>query len=77
MFHLKQAGLAVAYLSGTQPYEETRSVLASMRATPPAVRILFVTPEKIARSDALMRLLDDLYARHLLVRTKFANACKW
>lgn len=68
VFHLQQAGIACGYLSGSQEYEESRSVMHSLQADPPAIRILFVTPEKIARSNYLMRVLDSLHARHLLVR---------
>lgn len=34
----------------------------------PKTRILFVTPEKVARSDKLMRVLDGLHSRSLLAR---------
>ncbi len=68
MFHLQQAGIACGYLSGSQEYEESRGIMQSLQADPPAIRILFVTPEKIARSDYLMRVLDALHARNLLVR---------
>jgi bloom syndrome protein len=32
------------------------------------VRLLFVTPEKVAKSDALMRLLNQLHSQQRLAR---------
>lgn len=71
MFHLQQAGIECGYLSGTQDYEESRDVMSRLRADPPGLKILFVTPEKIARSDMLMRAFDDLHARELLARARW------
>ena len=39
-----------------------------LKSMEPSIRILFVTPEKVAKSDALMRVLDDLHRRSLLAR---------
>jgi len=68
VFHLQQAGVECGYLSGGQEYEESRELMARLRADPPGTRILFVTPEKVARSDALMRVFDALHERQLLAR---------
>ena len=67
VFHLQQAGIACGYLSGTQDYEDSRSIMQRLQQTPPDIRVLFVTPEKVARSDYLMRTLDVLHSRRLLV----------
>ena len=67
VFHLKEAGIPCGYLSGTQDYSESRELLQGLSRDPPAVKILFVTPEKVARSDYLMRTLDLLHSRNLLV----------
>lgn len=67
MFHLQEAGIPSAYLSGSVSWEEQRATMDSLRLTPPGVKVLFVTPEKVAASDNLMRLLDDLNARGALV----------
>ena len=56
------------YLSGTQDYVESREIMQGLTRDPPAVKILFVTPEKVARSDYLMRTLDSLHARCQLAR---------
>ena len=68
VFHLKQAGVECGYLSGSQSYEESRNVMSALKEQPPAIRIIFVTPEKVARSDALMRLFDTLHAQNTLVK---------
>lgn len=70
VFHLKEAGIACGYLSGTQDYSESRELLQGLSRDPPAVKILFVTPEKVARSDYLMRTLDGLHSRNLLVSAR-------
>ena len=69
VFHLQQAGVECGYLSGSQDYEESRDVMSRLRADPPGLKILFVTPEKVAKSDALMRAFDALNARQQLART--------
>jgi hypothetical protein len=48
-------------------YEEQHETFEIMRADPPGVKIVFVTPEKVAQSDKLMRLFDNLHERGLLV----------
>lgn len=68
VFHLQQAGIECGYLSGTQDYEDSRSIMQKLQQTPPGIKIIFVTPEKVARSDYLMRTLDALHHRKLLVR---------
>ena len=68
VFHLKEAGVECGYLSGTQDYAQSREIMQGLTRDPPAVKILFVTPEKVARSDYLMRTLDSLHARCQLAR---------
>ena len=68
VFHLEQAGIQCGYLSGAQEYDESRSIMQKLQQTPPGIKILFVTPEKVARSDYLMRTFDALHSRRLLVR---------
>jgi hypothetical protein len=38
-------------------------VLAELHKERPTVRLVYVTPEKLAKSDALWSCLDDLYSR--------------
>lgn len=67
MFHLKQAGVDCGYLSGNMSLEESQDMMHALKQRPPTIRIVFVTPEKVARSDALMRLFDNLQAQASLV----------
>lgn len=71
VFHLKEAGIECGYLSGTMTYEESRQIMNALQQQPPEMRIVFVTPEKVARSDALMRLFDSLAQVRLLVSSRF------
>ena len=64
---MKEAGIECGYLGGNMSYEESRDVMAALKQHPPTMRVVFVTPEKIARSDALMRLLDSLHQQQHLV----------
>ena len=47
-------------MSGTGGWEAQRAILDRLRQPAPSLRILFMTPEKIARSDTLMRALHEL-----------------
>ena len=55
-------------MSGTGGWEAQRAILDRLRQPAPSLRILFMTPEKIARSDTLMRALHELRGRSLLDR---------
>ncbi|BDA40672.1 ATP-dependent DNA helicase Q-like 4A [Coccomyxa sp. Obi] len=74
VFHLEQAGISCGYLSGAQEYDESRSIMQKLQQTPPGIKILFVTPEKVARSDYLMRTFDALHSRRLLDRVAVDEA---
>jgi len=63
VFHLEQAGIATGFLSSSQPAEDNRAVLNALRSSPPSLTVVFVTPERVAASDALMRALDALHSR--------------
>ena len=68
MFHLQEAGIASAHLGGTVSWDEQRATLDLLRARPPGIKVLFLTPEKLAASDSLLRVLDDLNGDRVLVR---------
>lgn len=51
-----------------QEYREVQAVSAKLRQEPVGLKLLFVTPEKVARSDALLRLLAELDGRGRLDR---------
>ena len=65
------------YLSSTADYAETRDVMDRMRQQPPTIKIVFVTPEKVARSDATMRLFDTLHHRGTLVSALQLACSAW
>lgn len=68
---MKEAGIECGYLGGNMSYEESREVMSALKQQPPSMRVVFVTPEKIARSDAVMRLLDTLHQhQHLVMHTR-------
>ena len=57
-----------AYLSSAQTSTEARAVLAELHKMNPAFRLVYVTPEKLAKSDALWNCLDHLAANGRLTR---------
>ena len=63
-------------MSGSVSWDEQRATMGALRMTPPGIRVLFVTPEKVAASDNLMRLLDDLDGRGALVGSLITIASK-
>ena len=68
VFHLEQADIPCAFFSGTQDWQQQREILDQLQSMPPAVKIVFVTPEKVAKSDAIMRVFDQLHQRGMLAR---------
>ena len=76
VFHMKEAGIECGYLGGSMGYEESRAVMDCLKQHPPTIKVVFVTPEKIARSDALMRLLDTLHQQNHLVLLPSVQNCK-
>ena len=57
-----------AYLSSAQSAAEARAVYAELHKNKPTVRLVYVTPEKLAGSDALWSCLTDLHSKGLLTR---------
>lgn len=57
-----------AYLSSAQTETEARAVLAELHKDRPTVRLVYVTPEKLAKSDALWSCLSDLHENGQLTR---------
>ncbi len=68
VFHLEQADIPCAFFSGTQEWQQQREIMDQLQSMPPAVKIVFVTPEKVAKSDAIMRVFDQLHQRGMLAR---------
>ena len=57
-----------SYLSSAQTASEARAVLAELHKERPTCRLVYVTPEKLAKSDALWSCLEDLHANGQLTR---------
>lgn len=57
-----------ASLTGDISQETSNSIFADLRSPNPKIKILFVTPEKLGASNALISLLTSLYNRKLLAR---------
>ncbi|KAI7728903.1 hypothetical protein M8C21_012297, partial [Ambrosia artemisiifolia] len=68
IMHLLQANISAAYLSANMEWTEQQEVLRELCSGHCRYKLLYVTPEKIAKSDALLRQLENLYARELLDR---------
>jgi len=66
LHHLRVAGVPSAALSAAS--DEEAAVYADLYSPHPAIRCLYVTPEKVARSPKLMRCLEALERRGLLAR---------
>ncbi|KAJ4756645.1 ATP-dependent DNA helicase RecQ [Rhynchospora pubera] len=68
IMHLSQANIPAQYLSGNMEWSQQQDILRDLASENCSYKLLFVTPEKIARSDALLRHLDNLYSRDYLSR---------
>lgn len=61
-------GVPATYLSSQQGARERRAVLAELAAAAPTCKLLYVTPEQLAKSGALVDALTRLRARGRLAR---------
>ncbi|XVF67681.1 hypothetical protein PTKIN_Ptkin10aG0141100 [Pterospermum kingtungense] len=68
IMHLLQANIPAAYLSANMDWSEQQEILRELTSDYCKYKLLYVTPEKVARSDVLLRHLDNLNARDLLAR---------
>ena len=59
--------MSTAFFSAGVTWEEQRGIMDGLRQDPPNIKVLFLTPEKVAQSDSILRALDALYARGALV----------
>ncbi|KAL1519988.1 hypothetical protein AB1Y20_023470 [Prymnesium parvum] len=65
---LERRGVRAAWLSSEQGREEAAETLACLAASPPTVKLLYLTPERLHQSVQLGRLLATLHARRQLSR---------
>lgn len=68
IMHLLQANIDAAYLSATLDWTEQQEILRELNSENCKYKLLYVTPEKIAKSDVLLRKLENLHAREYLAR---------
>ncbi len=66
VMQLSKAGVAACCLLGSTNADEYRDIMSALSRG--EVRFLYVTPEKMARSDSFMQSLQQLAARGLLAR---------
>ncbi|KAL9250392.1 ATP-dependent DNA helicase Q-like 4A-like protein [Drosera capensis] len=68
IMHLLQANIPAAYLSANIEWIEQQEILRQLASDSCEYKLLYVTPEKVAKSDALLRHLESLHGRGLLAR---------
>ncbi|XP_050942878.1 ATP-dependent DNA helicase Q-like 4A isoform X2 [Cucumis melo] len=68
IMHLIQANISAAYLSANMEWSEQQEIFRDLSSDCTKYKLLYVTPEKVAKSDFLLRHLESLNARHLLAR---------
>ncbi|PON33177.1 DNA helicase, ATP-dependent [Parasponia andersonii] len=68
IMHLFQANIPAAYLSANMEWTEQQEILRELISDYCKYKLLYVTPEKVAKSDALLRHLESLHSRELLAR---------
>ncbi|XP_042507105.1 ATP-dependent DNA helicase Q-like 4A isoform X1 [Macadamia integrifolia] len=68
IMHLLQANIPAAYLSANMEWSEQQEILRELNSDCCKYKLLYVTPEKVAKSDVLLRHLESLHARESLSR---------
>ncbi|KAL7157320.1 hypothetical protein ABFS83_02G070000 [Erythranthe nasuta] len=68
IMHLLQANIPAAYLSANMEWSEQQEIFRELSSDYCKYKLLYVTPEKVAKSDVLLRQLENLHARESLAR---------
>ncbi|KAG0499749.1 hypothetical protein HPP92_004440 [Vanilla planifolia] len=68
IMHLLQANIPFAYLSANMEWVQQQEILRELLSDACKYKLLYVYPEKVAKSDILLRQLDALYSRESLAR---------
>ncbi|XP_054776776.1 ATP-dependent DNA helicase Q-like 4A isoform X1 [Prosopis cineraria] len=68
IMHLLQANIPATYLSSNMDWSEQQEILREINSDCCKYKFLYVTPEKVAKSDVLLRQLESLHGRELLAR---------
>ncbi|KAI8077770.1 P-loop containing nucleoside triphosphate hydrolase protein [Halteromyces radiatus] len=65
---LQRRGIAARLLNSAIGFEERRAVFSGLAGNPPELKLVYITPEMLQRSNAFQDTLDRLYQRNLLAR---------
>ncbi|ESW20522.1 hypothetical protein PHAVU_006G216200 [Phaseolus vulgaris] len=68
IMHLLQANIPATYLSANMEWTEQQEILRELTSDYCKYKLLYVTPEKVVKSDNLLRHLENLHFRELLAR---------
>ncbi|XP_068658889.1 ATP-dependent DNA helicase Q-like 4A isoform X2 [Aristolochia californica] len=68
IMHLSQVNIAATYLSSNMEWSEQQEIFRELTSDDCKYKLLYVTPEKVAKSDVLLRNLERLHALHYLAR---------
>ncbi|KZV22716.1 DNA helicase (RECQl4A) isoform 2 [Dorcoceras hygrometricum] len=68
IMHLLQANIPAAYLNANMDWSEQQEILRELNSDYCKFKLLYVTPEKVAKSDVLLRHLESLHSRDSLAR---------
>ncbi|KAL7205828.1 hypothetical protein ACSBR2_018699 [Camellia fascicularis] len=68
IMHLLQANIPAAYLSANMEWTDQQEIFRELCSDYCKYKLLYVTPEKVAKSDVLLRHLESLHARESLAR---------
>ncbi|KAI3994695.1 hypothetical protein MKX01_002311 [Papaver californicum] len=68
IMHLQQANIPAAHLSANMDWTEQQEIFRELSSSCCRYKLLYATPEKVAKSDVLLRQLDSLDARQSLSR---------
>ncbi|KDQ25115.1 hypothetical protein PLEOSDRAFT_33722, partial [Pleurotus ostreatus PC15] len=73
--HLREAGVEASMLTGATSKDETNTIYARLRAMADGevpssreIKLLYVTPERVAKAKRFLSILDKLYAGDRLAR---------
>ncbi|XP_057247838.1 ATP-dependent DNA helicase Q-like 4A isoform X2 [Beta vulgaris subsp. vulgaris] len=68
IMHLLQANIPAAYLNANMEWSEQQEILRELCSDTCRYKLIYVTPEKIAKSDVFLRHLEKLYSLESLSR---------
>ncbi|XP_058088855.1 ATP-dependent DNA helicase Q-like 4A isoform X2 [Magnolia sinica] len=68
IMHLLQANIPATYLSANMEWNEQQEIFRELISGSCKYKLLYVTPEKVAKSDVLLRHLESLHACGSLAR---------